>query len=64
MATCSPSRTALLTGRHTSATHIWDLKNYFREKTGNFTTLPEFFKLNGYQTFGMGKYPFVNPFLR
>ena len=25
MATCSPSRTALLTGRHATTTHVWDL---------------------------------------
>jgi iduronate 2-sulfatase len=55
MATCSPSRTALLTSRHISATHVWDLKNYFRDVTGNFTTLPQYFKERGYQTAGMGK---------
>ena len=55
MATCSPSRTALLTGRHTQATHVWDLKNYFRDTTGNFTTIPQYFKESGYKTAGMGK---------
>lgn len=55
MATCSPSRTGLLTGRHPSATHVWDLFSYFRNVTGNFTTIPQFFKERGYNTQGMGK---------
>ena len=56
MATCSPSRTAMLTGRHTSATHVWDLYSYFRNVTGNWTTLPQYFKdFHGYKTYGMGK---------
>ena len=55
MATCSPSRTALLTGRHATTTHVWDLFTYFRNATGNFTTLPQFFKERGYSTHGMGK---------
>ena len=55
MATCSPSRTALLTGRHATTTHIWDLYSYFRNATGNFTTLPQHFKNRGYMTAGMGK---------
>jgi iduronate 2-sulfatase len=56
MATCSPSRTAMLTGRHTSATHVWDLYSYFRNTTGNWTTLPQYFKdFHGYKTYGMGK---------
>jgi hypothetical protein len=56
MSTCSPSRTAMMTGRHTSATHVWDLFSYFRNTTGNFTTLPQYFKeKHGYKTYGMGK---------
>ena len=55
MATSSPSRTALLTGRHATTTHVWDLFTYFRNATGNFTTLPQFFKERGYSTHGMGK---------
>lgn len=55
VATCSPSRTALLTGRHATATHVWDLFSYFRNITGNFTTIPQHFKESGYMTAGMGK---------
>jgi len=54
-AVCSPSRTALLTGRRPDTTHVYDLVHYFRNVGGNFTTLPEYFKLNGYTSVGMGK---------
>ena len=57
MATCSPSRTALLTGRHTSTTHVWDLFSYFRNvsSAGNWSTIPGYFKdVHGYRTWGMG----------
>ncbi|ESO94039.1 hypothetical protein LOTGIDRAFT_153520 [Lottia gigantea] len=54
-AVCSPSRTSLLTGRRPDTTHVYDLVKYFRDVGGNFTTLPEYFKLNGYTVAGMGK---------
>lgn len=54
-AVCSPSRTSLLTGRRPDTTHVYDLIHYFRKVGGNFTTLPEYFKLNGYVSVGMGK---------
>lgn len=54
-AVCSPSRTSLLTGRRPDTTHIYDLVHYFRKLGGNFTTIPEYFKLNGYISAGMGK---------
>ncbi len=55
MATCSPSRTAMLTGRHVGRTHVWDLYSYFRNVTGNYTTIPQYFKEKGFLTKGMGK---------
>ena len=54
-ATCSPSRTSFLTSRRPDTTHVYDLKSYFREVGGNFTTLPQYFKQHGYETAGMGK---------
>ena len=54
-AVCSPSRTSLLTGRRPDTTHVYDLVKYFRNVGGNFTTIPEYFKLSGYRTIGMGK---------
>lgn len=54
-AVCSPSRTSLLTGRRPDTTHVYDLYNYFRKVGGNFTTIPQYFKENGYRSIGMGK---------
>lgn len=54
-AVCSPSRTSLLTGRRPDTTHVYDLYNYFRDVGGNFTTIPQYFKENGYLSAGMGK---------
>jgi len=55
MAHCSPSRTATLTGRSVGTTHVWDLISYFRNVTGNFTTIPQFFRNKGYRTTSIGK---------
>ncbi|KAK6177850.1 hypothetical protein SNE40_012733 [Patella caerulea] len=54
-AVCSPTRTSLLTGRRPDTTHVYDLIHYFRNVGGNYTTIPEFFKNNGYRSIGMGK---------
>ena len=54
-ALCSPSRTSLLTGRRPDTTRIWEIGPYFRKVGGNFTTLPQYFKQNGYTSVGMGK---------
>ena len=52
---CSPSRTSFLTSRRPDTTHVYDIWTYFRNVGGNFTTIPEYFKQNGYRTIGMGK---------
>lgn len=54
-AVCSPSRTSLLTGRRPDTTRVHDLTQYWRHAAGNFTTLPQFLKENGYRTAGLGK---------
>ena len=54
-ALCSPSRTSLLTGRRPDTTHVYDLHHYFRKVGGNFITIPEYFKMKGYTSIGMGK---------
>ncbi|XP_052282270.1 iduronate 2-sulfatase-like [Dreissena polymorpha] len=55
VALCNPSRTSLLTSRRPDTTHVYTIGPYFRKVGGNFTTLPEYFKINGYASIGMGK---------
>ena len=52
---CGPSRASFMTGRRPDTTQVWDLWRYWREAGGNFTTIPQFFKDNGYLTAGLGK---------
>ena len=56
VALCSPSRTSLLTGRRPDTNHVWVIAKdeYWRDFT-NATTIPQYFKENGYISAGMGK---------
>lgn len=53
-ATCGVSRSSLLTGRRPDTTHVLSNEGCFR-KAGNWTSLPHYFKNNGYVTAGGGK---------
>jgi hypothetical protein len=57
VAWCSPSRTALLTSRRPDTSRTWSVNpaEYWRQRGGNFTTLPQLFKEAGFQTLGVGK---------
>lgn len=57
VAWCSPSRTALLTSRRPDTSMTWSVvpSEYWRQRGGNFTTLPQYFRERGYLTVGMGK---------
>lgn len=54
-ALCAPSRNSLLTSRRPDTLHLYDFYNYWRDTTGNFTTLPQYFKAHGYDTYAIGK---------
>eukprot|EP00730_Choanoeca_flexa_P004975 TRINITY_DN11855_c0_g2_i1.p1 TRINITY_DN11855_c0_g2~~TRINITY_DN11855_c0_g2_i1.p1 ORF type:complete len:561 (+),score=96.75 TRINITY_DN11855_c0_g2_i1:47-1684(+) len=55
-ALCAPSRTVFLTSRRPDTSRVWTIGPYFRDTTlHNVTTLPQFFKLNGYEAVGTGK---------
>lgn len=54
-ALCGPSRTSLLTSRRPETTKVHNNQRYFREVGGNFTTLPQYFKNNGYISLNFGK---------
>lgn len=57
IALCSPSRTLFLTSRRADTSRVWTINaaEYWRRSGGNFTSLPQYFKENGYITFGTGK---------
>ncbi|KAM9741629.1 iduronate 2-sulfatase [Menidia menidia] len=54
-AVCAPSRTSMLTSRRPDTTRLYDFNSYWRVHSGNFTTLPQYFKSNGYFTMSVGK---------
>jgi len=54
-AICGPSRTSILTGRRPDTTRVTNLETYFRDLGGNFTTIPQFFRENGYKSISVGK---------
>eukprot|EP00095_Tigriopus_kingsejongensis_P005386 snap_masked-scaffold770_size100439-processed-gene-0.1 protein:Tk05386 transcript:snap_masked-scaffold770_size100439-processed-gene-0.1-mRNA-1 annotation:"iduronate 2-sulfatase" len=54
-ALCGPSRTSFLTSRRPDTTKLYDFDSYWRYSAGNYTTLPQYFKENGYHTASFGK---------
>ena len=54
-AVCGPSRASILTGRLPDNTRVWHNRNHFRTTHPDLITLPQLFKNNGYQSWGLGK---------
>lgn len=54
-ALCNPSRSSFLTGRRPDTLHLWHNGVHFREKNPDVTTLPLWFKNQGYTTRNVGK---------
>ncbi|KAH9507789.1 hypothetical protein Btru_052863 [Bulinus truncatus] len=54
-AICGPSRVSFLTSRRPDTTRMYDFYSYWRVHAGNFTSLPQHFKENGYITQSVGK---------
>ncbi|MFB2119980.1 sulfatase [Parapedobacter sp. 2B3] len=54
-AVCAPSRASVLTGRRPDATRVWDLKTHFRAALPHAITLPQYFKVHGYEARSVGK---------
>ena len=56
VAVCSPSRASLLTGRRPDTNHVWwNARDESWRMYTNATTIPQYFKENGYISIGMGK---------
>ncbi|XP_017675243.1 PREDICTED: iduronate 2-sulfatase [Lepidothrix coronata] len=54
-ALCAPSRVSFLTGRRPDTTRLYDFYSYWRVHAGNYSTMPQYFKENGYVTLSVGK---------
>lgn len=54
--TCSPTRSALMTGRYSTRVGVWHTINGRSMLAGEELTMPEVFKANGYQTAMFGKW--------
>ncbi|XP_043469979.1 iduronate 2-sulfatase isoform X2 [Leptopilina heterotoma] len=52
---CAPSRNSMLTSRRPDTLRLYDFYSYWRKDVGNFTTLPQHLKNNGYTTMSIGK---------
>jgi len=54
-ALCAPSRNSFLTSRRPDTLQLYDFYSYWRNTVGNYTTLPQYLKNNGYTTMSIGK---------
>jgi len=52
---CNPSRASLLTGMRPETLRVWDNETHFRHINPTIKTLPQVFKIQGYNTISIGK---------
>jgi iduronate 2-sulfatase len=52
---CAPSRTSMLTGLRPDEVEVINHNIHFRDTRPDVVTLPQLFKLNGYESVGIGK---------
>jgi arylsulfatase A-like enzyme len=55
VAVCNPSRSSMLTGRRPDDLAVWGLYEHFRELNKTATTMPQYFKENGFHSCAIGK---------
>ncbi len=55
VALCNPSRASLLTGLRPDALGIYGLGEHIRDNNPDVITLPQWFKMNGYESRGLNK---------
>lgn len=54
-ALCGPSRTSILVSRRPDSLGVYDQHGPYWRMKHNYTTLPQYFKQNGYHTVSLGK---------
>lgn len=54
-AICNPARSSLLTGLRPDTLRVWDNETHFRRFHPEILTIPQAFKIHGYQNVGLGK---------
>ncbi|PTX99024.1 sulfatase [Opitutus sp. ER46] len=52
---CNPSRTSMLTGRHTTTTNVYGNRDWFRVTHPEWPSIPSYFRDQGYLTLRTGK---------
>ena len=55
MAVCSPSRNSFMSGRRPDTTKVWNFVGSFRDVGPTWVTMPQYFKMHGFLTYGFGK---------
>ena len=55
IASCGPSRNSFMTGRRPQTTKAVTFSNHFRQVGDDWSSMPQYFRTQGFYTFGTGK---------